>query len=88
MMFMIIATKSVEGVLQKLIVAQLINSPPFMKPEGSLPCSQEPANGPHPTPDELSLRYPVFFRFILICFHLHLGLQSVLFTSGFPTKIL
>jgi hypothetical protein len=25
-----------------------------MKPEGSLPCSQQPADGPYPEPDELN----------------------------------
>jgi hypothetical protein len=36
-------------------VARLINKfPPFMEHEGSISCSQEPATGPHPEPDESS----------------------------------
>jgi hypothetical protein len=32
-----------------------------MEPEGSLPCSQEPAIGPCPEPDESSLHLPTPF---------------------------
>jgi hypothetical protein len=28
------------------------NFPPFVEPEGSLPCSQDPANGPYTETDE------------------------------------
>ena len=61
-----------------------------MEPEGSLPHPQvlatcpyyEPAR-PSPSPHHTS------WRFILILFsHLHLGLPSGLFLSGFPTKTL
>jgi hypothetical protein len=32
-----------------------------MEPEGSLPCSQEPAIGPYPKPDESSPQLPTLF---------------------------
>jgi hypothetical protein len=62
----------------------------FMEPEGSLPCSQEPSTGPYPQPDQSSLYHPILsLRSILILStHLHLGLPSGLFPSGFPTNIL
>jgi hypothetical protein len=47
-----------------------------MKPRGSLPCSQEPSNGPYPEPNRSSP------------YHLRLCLLSVLFPSGFPTNLL
>jgi hypothetical protein len=33
----------------------------FMEPKGSLPCSQEPANGPYPDPDKSTPRLPALF---------------------------
>jgi hypothetical protein len=41
---------------EKLIVTQLVKQEPafFMEPEGSLPRSQKPANGPYPEPAESS----------------------------------
>jgi hypothetical protein len=34
-----------------------------MEPEGSLPCSQKPATGPYPDPDESSLQLHILFPF-------------------------
>jgi hypothetical protein len=31
----------------------------FMEPEGSLPCSQEPAIGPYPQPDQSGPYHPI-----------------------------
>jgi hypothetical protein len=46
----------------------------FMQPESSSPCSQEPAAGPYPEPDESSSQSPnISLRSILICSHLCLG---------------
>jgi hypothetical protein len=43
-----------------------------MEPEGSLPCSQEPATGPYPEPDESNL---------------HNGLTNGVLPSDFLIKI-
>jgi hypothetical protein len=52
--------KKVAGdFLGKLTVTQLSgNFLPFMKPEGSLPRSQEPATGPYPEPDASTPHLP------------------------------
>jgi hypothetical protein len=61
-----------------------------MESEGSLPCSQEPSTGPYTEPDIDPVHTtPSYLRSILILYaHLHLGLPSGLFPSGFPTNIL
>jgi hypothetical protein len=65
------------------------NSPPFMEPGGSLPCSQEPATRPYPETDEYCPHpHPVYIRSILILSS-HICLCSEwIFSSGFPTKML
>jgi hypothetical protein len=64
-----------------------------MEPEGSLPCSQEPSictypepiDPVHTTPHHTT---PSYLRSTLtLSTHLHLGLSSGLFPSGFPTNI-
>jgi hypothetical protein len=66
------------------------NSQHFMKPEGSLPCSQEPSTGPYSEPDRSSSYYPIqSLRSILILpTYLRLGLPSGLLLFVFPTNIL
>jgi hypothetical protein len=48
-------------VLEKPLVAQLIISQYFMQPDGSLRCSQEPATGHYPEPDESRQYHPILF---------------------------
>jgi hypothetical protein len=38
-----------------------LSSPSFMEPEGTVSCSQEPANGPYPELDKSNLRPPNLF---------------------------
>jgi len=61
-----------------------------MEPKGSLPCSQQPTNGPYPKPDIQSTSFhTISLRSILILSsYLHLHLLSVLFLSGIPIKVL
>jgi hypothetical protein len=45
----------VKSFFEKLAVVQLVKKrTPFMQPEGSLPCSQDPATDPYPMPLESS----------------------------------
>jgi hypothetical protein len=58
---------------------------PFVEPEGSFLCSQEPSTGPYPEPDKSNPYHPISLGYILILSaHLHLGLPSSLFPSGSP----
>jgi hypothetical protein len=60
----------------------------FRELEGSLSCSQEPSIGPYPKPDRSSPHHPIPLSSILILStHLHLGLPSGLFPSGFPINV-
>jgi hypothetical protein len=43
---------------QKLIVAQLLKHA-FVEPEGSLPCSQQPANGQDPQAEDSRRHLPI-----------------------------
>jgi hypothetical protein len=47
-------------VLHKKLIVRSRNSPPFIEPEASLPCSQEPATGPI-EPDESNPHPPTLF---------------------------
>jgi hypothetical protein len=52
--FLINSTLWSKVLLEKLVVAQLSKkfSAAFLEPEGSSPCSQEPATGPYPELDK------------------------------------
>jgi hypothetical protein len=57
-------------------------------PEGSLPCSQEPAACPSPEPDQSSPRpHLISWRSsLLLSYHTLLGLPSGFFPSGLSSK--
>jgi hypothetical protein len=60
-----------------------------MEPEGSLPCSQQPATCPYPEPNESTSPNPISVRSILmLSSHLRLGLPSGLLPSMWRTYIL
>jgi hypothetical protein len=59
------------------------------RPVTLLLCSQEPAIGPYPEPDECSTHLHIPFLIIILnIIHLCLGLSGSLFPSGFPIKLL
>jgi hypothetical protein len=51
----------INSMEKKLIVSQLVKNPPFMGPEGSLTCSQQPATGPLPEPDQSNPHHQTLF---------------------------
>jgi hypothetical protein len=75
---------------QPTTVGQLFASLPIIKPEGSLPYSQQPTTSPHPEQDESNQHpNPTFLRSNLILYsNLRLGLQRALFPSAFPIKLM
>jgi len=48
-------------VLEKLMITQPRNSPPFMEHKGSSPCLQEPTTGPYPELDEPVHNFTPYF---------------------------
>jgi hypothetical protein len=51
-----------QSPLKKLIVTRLVKElPPFMEPEASLPCSQQPATGLYPEQDATRPQIPILF---------------------------
>ena len=79
-----------SGLLQKLTGSQLVKElPHFMKTDGSLLQSQDPATWSYLNPNQSSLcPQSHFFKYLLILFfHLcMLRLPSFLFPSVFPSK--
>jgi hypothetical protein len=78
--------------LEKLVLTQLVkNSPPLTETERTLPCSQQPANGPYLEPADYNPRpHNLFKNNSDIKFpytDLRLGLRSSLFPPRFPIEI-
>jgi len=57
-----------------------------MEPEGSLPCSQEPANGPYSEPGASKPQLTTVSPKSILFSHLRLGLPSGLFHAGFQIE--
>jgi hypothetical protein len=76
--------------LEKLTVAQPLKKfPALMELENLLLCSEDPATGPYPVPDESNPNTLSYFskRFLLLSSNLNLDLPNNLFLLGFPTEI-
>jgi hypothetical protein len=69
-----------QSLLENLIVVQVVKKlPPSMEPEGSLPCSQEPATGPYLKPDDSSpQRHTLFILTPVLISSFHLRFRLVL----------
>jgi hypothetical protein len=51
--------------LEKLIVTHLVKNLPFIEPQDSLPCSQEPANGSILSQMHAAHNFPTLFPYYL-----------------------
>jgi hypothetical protein len=83
----------------KLLLTKSRNSPPCMEPKGSVSCSQEPATGPYPNPDESSpnittlfpqdifLYYPTIFSFSQEISHLLWNPEATYYVYKSPPQV-
>jgi len=80
----------VKGLLDKANshLASLYNSPPFMKPKGSVLCSQEPNTGRQRCIQSMPSPFISLRAILILPSHLCLCLPSCLFPSGILLKIL
>jgi hypothetical protein len=75
--------------LEKLVGVQCMKtSPPFMEPDCSLPCSQEPTTGPFSEADESSPHHISLRLLLILSYNLLPSLPSTFFPSDLLTKIL